>query len=203
LDNLEQAAELGYHADRTLAEDADFKALWNHPRWHAFLKRAYANEYQWRKTLNLELMGLYKSDQRDRADSRSFTPDMMSARDGARRRRVQAILAEGGARAARDFFHAAMVLQHGATLADIQQAHQLALKAAEMDPQHFSARWLAAAAKDRELQGLGKPQRYGTQYRTGLGGIRFYRIDPTVTDEERAEWHVLPPYRMAEKLLKH
>jgi hypothetical protein len=201
--SLEQAVVLGFHGDSRIADDADFKSLHADPRWAAFLKRAYANEIAWRKTLNLELFALYESDQKDRTDGHSLSVDMMVARDRARLQRVKAIIAGGGARVARDFFHAAMILQHGRKLDDIRQAHDLALKAAEMDPEHGTARWLAAAAKDRELQALRKPQRYGTQFRMSMGKLRFYRIDPTVTDDERAEWQVLPPYRMEERLLKH
>jgi hypothetical protein len=92
-----------------------------------------------------------------------------------------------------DYFHAAMIFQHGSGAAHYRLAHELAMRAVELDPEHRAARWLAAAAKDRELQALGKPQRYGTQFRVTRGGqVRLYRVDPSVTDDERAELEVPP-----------
>jgi hypothetical protein len=112
---------------------------------------------------------------------------------------VREILDQGGAKVADDYYHAAMVFQHGHDVADYQLAHQLALKAAELDPRNRSARWLAAATKDRELMQLGKPQRYGTQFqKSSSGPYELYQVDPTVTDEERARWEV-PPLAEARK----
>jgi hypothetical protein len=40
---------------------------------------------------------------------------------------------------------------------------------------------------------LGKPQRYGTQFKRDPGGPWYlYPVDPAVTDEERARWNVPP-----------
>jgi hypothetical protein len=116
-------------------------------------------------------------------------------RDAQRRARVREILDEGGARVAADYFHAAMVFQHGDTVEDAQTAHQLALQALTLDPEHREARWLAAAAKDRELMRRGEPQLYGTQLtRSAVAGWRWelFPVDPSVTDEERAIWNVPP-----------
>src|SRR5262249_9166116 len=91
-----------------------------------------------------------------------------------------------------------MVFQHGNDVADYQLSNQLALKAAELDPTNKKARWLAAASKDRELMNLGKPQLYGTQFRTENGKWVLYDVDPSITDEERANWNV-PPLEQAKK----
>jgi transposase len=61
-----------------------------------------------------------------------------------------------------DYFHAAMVFQHGETLDDFWRAHELAKRGAELG--HPNCRWLTAAAYDRWLMNQGKPQKYGTQY---------------------------------------
>ncbi len=54
-----------------------------------------------------------------------------------------------------------------------------------------TARWLAAAAKDRGLMRLGLPQRYGTQYNIADDGAWIlWDVDPSTTDEERAAWNV-------------
>jgi hypothetical protein len=81
-----------------------------------------------------------------------------------------------------------MVFQHGTTVDDYWQAHELALKAAEMG--YRKARWLAAAAYDRWLMHQGQPQKYGTQYRAEAGAWTLWKVDPSTTDEERARWDV-------------
>jgi hypothetical protein len=120
------------------------------------------------------------------------------ARDAKRRERVRQILDSGGAKVSADYFHAAMVFQHGEKVSDYQLSHNLALKAADLDPTNKLARWLAAASKDRELMNLGKPQLYGTQFRIENGRWVLYQVDPSVTDEERAKWNV-PPLEQANK----
>ena len=66
------------------------------------------------------------------------------------------------------------------------------LKATELDPDLAVARWLAAAAKDRYLWNVDKPQIYGTQFRRIDDGT--WTLEPidesAVTDEERAAWAV-------------
>ena len=51
---------------------------------------------------------------------------------------------------------------------------------------------LPAAAEDRQRMALGKPQRYGTQYKKVDGTWQLWPVDPSVTDEERARWHCPP-----------
>lgn len=62
----------------------------------------------------------------------------------------------------------------------------------ELDPLNSTARWLAAASKDRYLMTLGKPQLYGTQFKKVDGKWILWEVDPSVTDEERAKWGVPP-----------
>ncbi len=147
---------------------------------------------------NPDLVRLYEQDQADRLngpiDWRKVGP-----RDQERRNQVQTILKAGGARVSADYYHAAMVFQHGSDVADFQRAHWLALQAVKLDPQNDQARWLAAAARDRELMNAGKPQLYGTQYRTNGDGVwELYEVDPKITDAERARWNV-PPLAEAHK----
>lgn len=143
---------------------------------------------------NAELRAIYAEDQADRTPStaiaRGEDAGTILERDARRRKRVTEILDGGGATSSTDFFHAAMVFQHGDTPADIVRAYALALRAAEIVPTHPKARWLAAASKDRELMYLGKPQLYGTQFRVEDGHWVLYQVDSSVTDEERAKWGV-------------
>lgn len=126
------------------------------------------------------------------AGHRAGTPayDQMRARDGTRRALVHSLLTTGVLQSAEDFYGAARLFQHSDDPAEFEQAHQLALKAAELG--HPDARWLAAAALDRWLVVQGQPQRYGTQYLSDGVRQRLMDVDPATTDEERARWNVPP-----------
>jgi hypothetical protein len=146
---------------------------------------------------NEELAALYAADQRDRLHVRE--PDAgpswasISARDEERREHARAILAAGGARTSEDYVHAAMLFQHGSEPDDYRMAYALAVNAVILDSNNGQAKWLAAAAMDRELFNAGRPQRYGTQLRSVDGGLWTVEpVDPSVTDEERAQWSVPP-----------
>jgi len=141
---------------------------------------------------NDELFRLCQDDQADRSGSvrSGINWAEVGARDAQRRKRVKEILDSDGAKVAADYLHAAVVFQHGSQVRDYRLAHDLALRAVELDPGSTEARWLAAASKDRELMTLGKPQLYGTQFRKEGERWVLYRVDPAVTDEERAKWNV-------------
>jgi hypothetical protein len=134
---------------------------------------------------NPELTELHDADQGDRS-THSIDWAIVSPRDSLRRVRVAEILDSGGATTSMDFYHAAMVFQHGDDTTAARLAHALAEKAAELDPDNGDAKWLTAAAWDRYLMRKGEPQWYGTQYVGGPGAWRLYDIDTTVvTDSER------------------
>src|ERR1019366_7713444 len=115
--------------------------------------------------MNKELRSLYEQDQADRQAFEQFDHErlqQMLQRDRARRQRVEELLASEALGTKEDYFHAAMIFQHGETLDDFWQAHELAKQGAELG--HPQCRWLTAAAYDRWLMHQGKPQKYGTQY---------------------------------------
>jgi hypothetical protein len=127
-----------------------------------------------------ELRELFEADQADRFGDRM--PADVTERDRARRRRVAELLEAEEAQTADDFFHAAMVFQHGVVVEDYWRAHELALRSAELG--HRSGRWLAEAAYDRWLLRQGRRQRYGT-YHTTRGGPwwELYEVEPEATDK--------------------
>jgi len=95
--------------------------------------------------------------------------------------------ASEGVRTAEDFYRAAMLFQHGTEASDWRKARELALRAVELHPEYREAKWLAAAALDRELVRTGKRQRYGTQYRDVGGGWSSNRwIPQRRTSSERS-----------------
>src|SRR2546430_1913312 len=84
--------------------------------------------------MNQELHDLFVADQTEpRRDTASDTPEywLLRERDAQRLQRVSELLAQGGVSALDDYFQAALIFQHGKTLQDIWQAHELARKAAE------------------------------------------------------------------------
>jgi hypothetical protein len=138
--------------------------------------------------MHQELRDLFEADQADRGSA--VLPRDLIERDRSRRRRVAELLDAGAAHIGEDFFHAAMVFQHGETPEDYQRARDLAMHAAELG--HRPGRWLAAAAQDRWLMHQGRPQKYGTQYMAKGEVWELYKVDPETTDAERAEWDVPP-----------
>ncbi len=139
------------------------------------------------KKNNEELALMFQRDQ----DERKGVASLWTVEsDAARRTRAQQILDRGEASSSADYYHAAMVFQHGTQPSDYEQARALALKAIDLDPNNRSAKWLAAAAQDRLLMSLGKPQRYGTQFHWVDGEWAMWKVDPSVTDEERSRWNV-------------
>lgn len=134
--------------------------------------------------MNIELRRLLEEDQRDLKN----TPVNRVKRDMLRRNRVRGILSEGGMTEGIDFFHAALIFQHGDSLNDWFQAHELAKKASELG--YFEARWLAAVALDRWLVWQGRLAKYGNQLIPFGGTYRLPCVDPATTDEERKKWGI-------------
>jgi ribosomal 50S subunit-recycling heat shock protein len=136
---------------------------------------------------NPQLAALFAEDQDDTVTFRGAESFLASQ---PRRAMAQRMVEQGLIRTANDYFHAAMLLQHGEKLEHWRQARELAIKAAEMG--HPRARYMAAAALDRWLMRQGKPQKYGTHSWPDKDGWRVWNYDPATTDEERAEWDVPP-----------
>ncbi len=193
--DLDQANARGYRDANRVTTDPDFDSLRQDPRWQGFVDKVKAKDAAARKgPLHAELERLYNEDQADRApDMGKVDWSVVGKRDEERRKRVLEIVAQGGAKEAADYYHAAMVLQHGQSPEDFDRAHQWCVKAIELDPDYPGARWLAAASKDRYLMNLGKPQLYGTQFKRDQNGPWYlWQVDPPITDEERAKWDVPP-----------
>lgn len=176
------------------AEEGDFEPLHADPRWADILAQAKRSIAEHSEQANVELAAIYIEDQADRhVDSyEQIDWNKVRPRDIARRQRVSEILAAHGAVIAADFFAAAMVFQHGETPDDIQRAHDLAVQAVQLDPEHDRARWLAAASEDRKLSYENKPQKWGTQYKKVDGRWIVWPCDPSITDAERDDWNVPP-----------
>jgi tetratricopeptide (TPR) repeat protein len=201
---LDRAAAKGYRDVDRAESNGELAPLRQDPRWKTFFAGVQRRNAAHAGTVNPELAQLYKDDQADRAGTLKDTDwRAVGKRDAERRERVLAIVEKGGAHAADDYYHAAMVFQHGEKPEDYDQAHAWCLEALKLDPDHPAARWLAAASLDRSLMWRNKPQLYGTQFKLVDGKWVLWEVDPTITDEERAKWDVPPlavAKRRAEKL---
>lgn len=134
------------------------------------------------------LRELFEQDQSDRMVAPGKSDWLViSQRDTERRGAVLDLIRSGSLTTANDFYHAAMVFQHGNSAEDISLAYSLATVATRFEPTHRSARWLTAAAWDRLLMRNNKPQWYGTQFTKGPSGKwELYPVDEAaVTDAER------------------
>ncbi|BDY05354.1 hypothetical protein [Ferrimonas sp. YFM] len=119
-----------------------------------FASAAQANSLA--QTLN----DLYLEDQQDK-QSGAYS----YYRDQQRLESVQALLENNRLTQAKEYYHAAVIFQHGSRSEHYRRAHTLALEAVRLEPGFMEARWLACAAEDRYLHSLGKPQVWGTQQR--------------------------------------
>lgn len=138
------------------------------------------------ETENPELARLYAEDQADRkpAPTQAIDWSVVGPRDAVRLARVKELYSAGELRAGADYYHAAMVLQHGAEPEDYLLAHELCVVA--LSKGYTRALWLAAATQDRFLRSIGRPQRFGTQYRSENGGATFLQeTDERVSDHHR------------------
>ncbi len=128
--------------------------------------------------LSEELREMYEEDQSSRANWQDLTPEEMSEMingDKERRERVLDILATEKLTTADDYFHAAMILQHGEVPEDFLVSHVLSTIAGFKG--HSAAKWLSAASLDRYLHRIDRPQIFGTQYRNVDGKWSLDPID--------------------------
>jgi tetratricopeptide (TPR) repeat protein len=135
---------------------------------------------------NAELTILCDEDQADRKveNGKSIDWGVVAPRDAKRLARVKALYLDGKFSSAADFFHAALVLQHGVSPEDYLLAHEFAVVAIRKGYPNSAAAWLAAASEDRFLQRIGRKQRVGTQLSDPIV------VDGCVTDRLRAELSV-------------
>lgn len=135
---------------------------------------------------NPELMRLMNEDQADRLSpaGKSIDWKVVGPRDDARLKRVKELYSQNQLRTGNDYFNAALILQHSNTPEDYLLAHELCVVAISKKRGIES---LAAASEDRFLMSIGRPQRFGTQYKSDGPNqpYRLYKIDSGVTDELR------------------
>src|SRR5688572_29825013 len=117
---------------------------------------------------NDELARLFREDQADRTPPEGKAIDwaVVGPRDKARLARVKELYAQNRLQTGADYYHAAMLLQHGDAPEDYLLAHEFCVVAISRGKNDSGTRWLAAASEDRFLMNIGRPQRFATQYRS-------------------------------------
>jgi len=136
-------------------------------------------------TDNQELKRLRDEDQADRIPN-AIDWSVVTPRDSVRLKRVIQVFEAGDLQTAMDYVNAALVLQHGDAPEDALLAHELCVAAMMLGKNDIESSSLAAAAEDRFLMKIGRPQRFGTQYRSEGGApLRLYTVDHGVTDPLR------------------
>ena len=140
---------------------------------------------------NAELARMFEADQAARRPATGTATDWhaIGEADAVREARVKEIIKAGSLDSGADYFHAAMILQHASKPEDYLLAHELCIVAIGKGEER--AKWLAAATEDRFLVTIGRPQRFGTQYRSG-GQNRPLKLDPvdeTMTDLLRKQFN--------------
>jgi len=139
---------------------------------------------------NEELKRLHDEDQSDRTPT-DVDWAIVSPRDRARLSRVKELYLQKRLQTASDYYHGAMVLQHGDAPEDFLLAHEFCVLAIIKGKNDKETRLLAAGSEDRFLMNIGRPQRFGTQFHSeGNGPFLLYTVDSSVTDETRREMGV-------------
>ena len=136
-----------------------------------------------------ELARLFTEDQADRKTD-SIDWEEVGPRDRLRLARVKQLYRGQKLQTGLDYFHAAMVLQHGREADDYLLAHEFCIVAISKGVEN--AKWLAAASEDRFLTNTGRLQRFGTQYQIDnpSGRWSLQEVSPEVEDSLRSMLNV-------------
>ena len=142
-------------------------------------------------TDNAELERLHREDQSDRTppDGKAIDWSKVGPRDQARLERTKELYRENQLKTGNDYYHAALILQHGRVPEDFLLAHEFCIVAISKGKNDRYTRWLAAASEDRFLMNIGRPQRFGTQYQAypANAPYKLHKVDEGVTDELRRQ----------------
>ncbi|HEX8467215.1 MAG TPA: hypothetical protein VF620_05380 [Allosphingosinicella sp.] len=115
-----------------------------------------------------ELCRLADDDQKDRT-AEPIDWARTQPRDARRREAVLALLRASTPKTSGDYFHAALVMQHGETWEDFAAAHLLATRALQLSPADPNVQRMVAASWDRMMHSMGKKQWFGTNTFTTNG----------------------------------
>lgn len=144
-----------------------------------------SDKIQEEKIMTASINELYLSDQQDRMNDEINKWSIISKRDELRRKRVIQLMASNSILSAEDYTKAAMIYQHGIDSSDYLKAVEFMTTAIKLDSSINN--YLFAAATDRYLLSIGRPQIYGTQIiQEGNDAWEMKNYDTTaVSDAEK------------------
>ncbi|WP_442265842.1 hypothetical protein ACSIGC_16330 [Tenacibaculum sp. ZS6-P6] len=151
---------------------------------------------------NLELINIYNDDQNERKID-TIDWHNLHRNDSIRRIRVQQLLDSGKIKTGKDYARAAMIFQHARDdSVSYAKTVELIKKAIAIDSTINKS--LYAAAIDRYLLSIGKPQIYGTQFfkEEGKPWIQENYDSLKVDDQERKKYGVKTLKEQKEALKK-
>jgi len=108
-----------------------------------------------------ELCELTRDDQADRS-KQPIDWAVVTVRDRTRREAVNALVRSRPLRTSGDYFHAALVMQHGETWEDYAAAHILSMRGLQLAPTDQNLQRMVAASWDRMMHRMGHKQWFGT-----------------------------------------
>jgi len=113
--------------------------------------------------------------------------NQVGLRDAARLARVKQMYTADELKTGADYYHAALILQHGHVPEDYLLAHEFCVVALALGEKQAAR--LAAATEDRFLMSLSRPQRFGTQFHSDGPNqpMKLYTTDGVVTDSLRSK----------------
>ena len=146
------------------------------------------------------LENLYAQDQAIRQAGLNNPIDIakMMLTDWYRIKKVRRIVDADILLTAQDYANAAKILQHGSKSSDFLKAKELSIKAFELGESAMLKH--SALAEDRYLKSIGKAQKYGSQIVCDASGWHLYKLDPQITDRDRAEKNIEPIGQMIKKV---
>ena len=190
--------------DRAMV-DPRLDTLRSDSRWLSFVALTQERQVAHQKTLDPDLLRLYLAQQQDREKSgdRGALADPEAAATlaqaaAARRHEVWTLVEKGEPGRPTTLSMPPRCWSKATVQRRSARAVDLARKALALDPDLLAARPLVATAVDRSAMLAGRPQSFGTQLVEVDGKWQVYDVDPSISDDERAEWG-LPPIADAQE----
>jgi len=128
---------------------------------------------------------MFEEDQKARLEG-NINWKVLIKQDSVRRVKVFELIEKKKVVTSNDYYHAAIIFQHGTDSISYRMAWNYSKRAFSIDTTNHNARWLSAASFDRYLLSIGKPQIYGTQFMIRENKWYLRDFDTTkITDAER------------------
>lgn len=144
---LDRAITNGFHNIELLETNQYLKSLRKHHAWSTIIKKVRIEHKRFIQKNDSELYSLFLEDQSDRTGEVWMVN--MGERDKLRVEKVNEKLKNKEVKTAADYFHAAIIMQHGTELEHYRLAISLSQNSLNLEPNNKTVRWLNCAAKNR------------------------------------------------------